>query len=78
MLDVQQPMRKARKPARSVRVARKTMTRKRTRMASLIVRLPPAALARLRAVAAVRRLPPGRVLAVALRLYERHLLGVLR
>jgi len=47
-------------------------------MVSLIVRLPPPALARLKAVAAVRRLAPGRVLSVALRLYERHLQGVLR
>jgi hypothetical protein len=44
---------------------------------SLIVRIPPPALARLKAVAAVRRLTPARVLTVALRLYERHLHGVL-
>jgi len=47
-------------------------------MVALIVRMPPDAIARLRAVAVVRRLAPGRVLAVALRLYERHLLKVLR
>jgi hypothetical protein len=40
-------------------------------MVALIVRMPPDAIARLRAVAVVRRLAPGRVLAVALRLYER-------
>ena len=64
------------RPARPRRTSgRKKAARK---MVPLIVRVPPSALARLKAVAAVRRLTPGRVLAVALRLYERHLHGVLR
>ena len=47
-------------------------------MVPLILRVPPDAIARLRAVAIVRKLTPGRVLAVALRLYERRLHSVLR
>jgi len=47
-------------------------------MVPLILRVPPAAIARLKAVAAVRKLTPARVLTVALRLYERHLQDVLR
>ena len=66
---------RARHPAAGLRAGRK---RPRRETVSLIVRIPPPALARLKAVAAVRRLTPARVLTVALRLYERHLQGVLR
>ncbi len=65
---------RARRPPVRARAGRKKTQRE---MVSLIIRLPPPALARLKAVAAVRRLAPGRVLAVALRLYERHLHGVI-
>jgi hypothetical protein len=71
------------KPVRRARSGRNTQARKSPSKRSpqstvpLIVRLPPEAIARLRAAAAVRRLTPGRVLAVALRLYERHLQKVL-
>jgi len=76
-------MRKA-KPVRGARPARKpsvkkpTRTKSTRRMVPLILRVPPDAIARLRAVAIVRKLTPGRVLAVALRLYERRLHSVLR
>jgi len=70
-----------RKPtrARRPRPRRKTRRKKPAReWVPLILRMPPAAVARLKAVAAVRKLPTARVLAVALRLYERHLQGVIR
>jgi len=69
-----------RKAARARRVPARRKARRKTpsrEMVPLILRMPPASIARLKAVAAVRKLPPGRVLAVALRLYERHLQGVL-
>jgi len=68
-----------RKASRRARPWQKTGRKRPAReTVPLILRVPPAAIARLKAVAAVRKLTPARVLGVALRLYERHLQDVLR